>query len=318
MRVLLTGAFGNVGVKTITELLTAGHSIRCFDLPTPSNRKTARQLGSRFEIVWGDITRAEQVCDAVAGCDAVIHDAAIIPPASELDPELTRRVNVEGSRNVIKACEAQETKPRLIFASSISLFGLTQDQSPPRRASDPVVPTDHYTHSKVTCEDMVRASSLDWVILRFSVVLPDKIKRTDGMTLESLFGADPACRVEYVHPADVGLAQTRALGCDAALGKVLLIGGGKQCQVFMRDILAVMLEAVGIGAFPDSNFKRESLYVDWLDTEESQRLLQFQRHDFAEFRAKMRREIRWLRLLIRPLRWPIRAYIRHNNPYASS
>ncbi len=318
MRVLLTGAFGNVGVKTIGELLAAGHSIRCFDLPTVSNQKTARRLGSNFDIMWGDITHAEQVSEAVRGCDAVIHDAAIIPPASELDPQLTRRVNVEGSRNVIEACEAQKAKPRFILASSISLFGPTQDQPPPRRASDPVVPTDHYTHSKVACEDRVRASSLDWVILRFAAVLPDKIARTDGIHLAGLFGVDPTGRVEYVHPADVGLAQTRALSCDTALGKLLLIGGGKQCQVLMRDILAVMLEALGIGAFPDSDFKRESLYVDWLDTEESQRLLQFQRHDFDEFRVKMRREMRWLRLLVRPLRWPIRLYIRRNNPYASS
>ena len=99
--------------------------------------------------------------------------------------------------------------------------------------------------------------------------------------------------------------------------KVLLIGGGKQCQVFMRDILAVMLEAVGIGAFPDSDFKGESLYVDWLDTDESQRLLQFQRYDFSEYCAKISRDMRWLRLLVRPLRRPIRAYIRRNNPYAS-
>ncbi len=318
MRVLLTGAFGTNGIKTIEELVAAGHSVRCFELPTAANQKTARELGNDIEVIWGDVTRADQVGDAVAGCDAVIHDAAIIPPASELDPERTRRVNVEGSCNIIEACEAREQKPRLILASSVSLFGPTQDQSPPRRASDPVVPSDHYSRSKVACEERLRASSLEWVILRFGAVLPEKIERSEAAGIESVFAINPAGRVEYVHPGDVGLAQARALSCDAALGKVLLIGGGAACQVFMRDIFAAMFDAVGIGSFPDSDFNQEFLYVDWLDTEESQRLLQFQRHDFAEYRTKVRRDMRWLRFFLRPLRLPIRAYLQRNNPYTLS
>jgi len=39
MNVLLTGAFGNVGLSTLEELLRQGHQVRCFDLKTRANEK---------------------------------------------------------------------------------------------------------------------------------------------------------------------------------------------------------------------------------------------------------------------------------------
>jgi nucleoside-diphosphate-sugar epimerase len=314
MRVLLTGAFGNIGRETLRELLHAGHEVRCFDLATPRAQQAAAELAGRAEIVWGDITTAEDVTRAVADREAVIHDAAIIPPRSEQEPELTRRVNVEGTGLLLKACEAQERKPRLVFASSMSLFGPAQGRPPPRRADDPVVPTDHYSHSKAECEEMLRASGLDWVILRLGGAPPDEPEPGTRLDLTQFFRIDPATRFEYVHPSDVGLAQTRAIACDAASHRVLLIGGGKRCQITMRDLHDVFLDAAGIGAFPDSAYGDEGYYTDWLDTEESQRLLQYQRHDFESFREAMRRRLRRVRPVVRLLRWPIRRLMLRRSP----
>jgi UDP-glucose 4-epimerase len=41
MRLLLTGAFGNIGSITLVELLKRGHQVRCFDVNTPANRRHA-------------------------------------------------------------------------------------------------------------------------------------------------------------------------------------------------------------------------------------------------------------------------------------
>ena len=316
MRVLLTGAFGNVGTETIRELLAAGHEVRAFELSSKRNEKVAAQFGSRIEVVWGDLRRAQDVNDAIVACDAVIHDAAIIPPASEKNPELTRDVNVEGTKNVIAACEAQSPSPRLILASSISLFGPCQDKPPPRHPREPIVPTDHYTHSKARCEEMLRESRLDWVILRFGAVTPLVLELSGEVALDDFFSVDPGSRVEYVHPSDVGFAQTRAIDCDEALQQVLLIGGGKSSQIHMRDLNAALLGAIGIGVLPDSLFGDTPFYTDWMDTEESQRLLQYQRHDFPSYRRDIYDRMRWTRRLVRPLRRPIRRYLERKSPYA--
>ncbi len=103
MRVLLTGAFGNIGESTLLALLSKGYEIRCFDLDTKRNRKKASELRAHgdFEVVWGSITEKEQLGPALKGLDAIIHLAGIIPPVSEAKPEFAKAVNVGGMMNLL-------------------------------------------------------------------------------------------------------------------------------------------------------------------------------------------------------------------------
>lgn len=83
MKVLLTGAFGNIGGHTLTALVRKGHQIRCFDMPTKANRRAARramrQYGDQVSAGWGDVRRREDVVRAVVDQDAIVHLAFIIP-----------------------------------------------------------------------------------------------------------------------------------------------------------------------------------------------------------------------------------------------
>ena len=76
------------------------------------------------------------------------------------------------------------------------------------------------------------------------------------------------------------------IGGDA-WNKVLLIGGGKTCQITNRELINGLFDRLGIGALPDRAFAPQYLYGDWLDTEESQRLLDFQRHSYDDFLAEV-------------------------------
>ena len=103
MRVLLTGAFGNIGVKTLAELIAQGHKVRCFDTPTKANERVARGFANQIDVRWGDIRRTDDVAAAVAGQDVVIHLAFVIPRLSvtgvnsEDRPDWAREVNVGGT-----------------------------------------------------------------------------------------------------------------------------------------------------------------------------------------------------------------------------
>ncbi len=313
-RILLTGAFGNIGLQTLRELLRAGHRVRCFDLPSPRAKALAGEFRDAAEIAWGDLCSPADVARAVADRDAVIHDAAVIPPLSERKPELTRRVNLEGTRNLVAACEAQRSRPTFVFASSVSLFGRTQHLRPPRRAHEAIAPSDHYSHSKAACEQMIVASDLDWVILRFGAAPPPSPSRKNALGLKQFFAIDPATRVEFVDPRDAGLAQTRAVACEDAIGKILLIGGGRSCQIRMRDLYDAALNALGVGSFPDSAYGGEPYYTDWMDTEESQRLLRYQRYGFALYQDSLMQRMRRLRRMVRPLRRPIRRFMLLHSP----
>ncbi len=80
-----------------------------------------------------------------------------------------------------------------------------------------------------------------------------------------------------MHTRDVGLAVANAVSCDEALSRTLLIAGGKSCRIRASEMRAGFAEVMGMSTFPASAFSREPFYTDFIDTEEAQRLLHFQR-----------------------------------------
>ena len=83
MKVLVTGAFGNLGLMVIRELHRQGIAVRCTDLPSARNRRAARAHQGRVEIAWGDIRDAAWLARQVEGADAVIVGLAMQASARE-------------------------------------------------------------------------------------------------------------------------------------------------------------------------------------------------------------------------------------------
>ena len=54
MRILLTGAFGNIGAHTLPQLLADGHTVRCFDVVSATNRRLTARWWDQVEVVWGE------------------------------------------------------------------------------------------------------------------------------------------------------------------------------------------------------------------------------------------------------------------------
>ena len=316
MKVLLTGAFGNVGTSTLDELIERGHTVRCFDLKTKANEKTARRFEGQIEVVWGDLRHPEDVAAAVRDQDVVVHLAFIIPKMSatgvesEARPNWAREINVGGTRNLIEAMKAQPQPPRLIFTSTYHVYGQTHDQPPPRTVWDPVQPIEHYAHHKVECERMVKSSGLQWAILRLSAALPLAIRLDPGM-----FDVPLNNRMEYVHTQDVGLALANGIDSKEVWGKTLLIGGGERCQYYYREIVGRILEATGVGMLPEEAFGTAPFPTDWVDTTESQRILQYQRRDLGDYVQDMSEVIGYRRHLARLFRPIVRWWLLRKSPY---
>jgi len=301
MRVLVTGAFGRLGQAGIERLLEEGHSVVAFDLPSRRNRKEARRFESRVRTVWGDVRSPEDIGPAVAASDAIIHNAGVLAPASESHPDLAHAVNVGGTRNILNAMSRVEKPPVIVFASSLSVCGPRIPGGPPLTAADPAVGTDNYTSNKAECEELIRRSGLPYVIFRIGVSIGLKTAAGDLSpdVFRVLFSIDPDTRLEWVHPADVALAQVRAIETPAAWGKTLMIGGGESCRLTFRELYGAMFDATGVGRFPPEAYGTGAYYCDWLDTDESQALLDFQRISFEDFIRDMRRASRFTRPLTR-------------------
>jgi nucleoside-diphosphate-sugar epimerase len=106
MKVLLTGALGNIGSHTVRALLEEGHDVVALDRESPAARKTASTLGGRVRVVWGDITDRTSLRAALEGVDAVLHLAAITPPHVDKAPDIARRINVDATLALIELMES--------------------------------------------------------------------------------------------------------------------------------------------------------------------------------------------------------------------
>src|SRR6187401_165392 len=118
--VLVTGATGSVGPRVVRAFLADGSAVRTFS----TNRPPQGLLPADVDVRVGDVTDAESVRAAVAGVDIVVHLAALLHQFDRT-PDLGKRferVNVEGTRNVVRAA-VDEGVTRLVFVSSIAVYG---------------------------------------------------------------------------------------------------------------------------------------------------------------------------------------------------
>jgi UDP-glucose 4-epimerase len=305
MRILITGPFGTIGARVLARLVEQGHEVTCLDLDTPANRAKAARLPSSVKVAYGDVTRQEDVTSAVRGQEAIVHLAAIIPPMSEAKPELAQKVNVEGTRHVVDAIAREVPSAVLVFPSSISVHGYSAGREPPARVGTPYDGRDHYASHKIECEELVRASQVRWVILRIGACVgPDDLEKDGGgeESIRMTFSMNPDTRIEYLHPDDAALAIEAACRTEEAVGKILFLGSGAHSQMTWREFVSTVPRAMGIGPLPVEWFGAEPFYTDWMDTEESERLLRFQHHGYPAYEAALMRRFRATRLLITPLR----------------
>ena len=101
MKVMVTGGTGFTGSHSVRALLAAGHEVRLLVRDPEKVKRIYEPHGIAFdEIVVGDMADAGRVLDALKGCDAVIHTAAMV----DLKASHARQVlqtNLEGVRNVV-------------------------------------------------------------------------------------------------------------------------------------------------------------------------------------------------------------------------
>jgi UDP-glucose 4-epimerase len=320
MQVLITGGFGNVGMSVIHELVRRGHQVTVFELESKRNKKTSQSFNNQITVAWGDLLKPSTLDPVLDNNDVIIHLAAIIPPASEANEALCFKVNVTGTRNLISSIKARARQPAVVFTSSVSVMGLTQARVPPINPYDPPNPTTNYTRSKVEGEHDLAASRLRWCTCRLGAVLSsqsalntDLIKEVFNMNLEN--------RLEMVLDLDVATALANAAELmargDAAQGKILNIGGGKQggFQRHGRDLTIDLFKRMGIGALNERCFSKKEYFIDWMDTIESQSLLSFQNHSFDEAIALFLKPFKKLRPFMRLFSPLIRRSLERQSPW---
>jgi D-erythronate 2-dehydrogenase len=208
MRIVVTGGCGFLGRRLAIRLLGEGCALGPIDelvlfdnaapaLPLPEDR--------RLKLVTGDIADRDTVNQLVApGTDAVFHLAAVVSGEAEVDTDLGYRVNLDGTRAVLDACRARGNRPRLVFASSLAVYG---GALPPAVGDDTALnPQTSYGTQKAIGEllvnDYSRKGFVDGRALRLPTVVvrpgrPNRAASTFASSIirEPLCGQDAVCPV---------------------------------------------------------------------------------------------------------------------------
>jgi UDP-glucose 4-epimerase len=190
-------------------------------------------------------------------------------------------------------------------------------REPPLRVDAQPHPADIYGRTKVACEQSIRDSDLNWSILRIAACPPMRLNFKDIGNLEAIFQTSANGRIEVVHVDDAALAFANAVDCDAAIGKTLFVGGGKQCQSHALDFYNNIFSAMGLLPIKAETLRPGPLHCfgDWLDTSESQQLLQFQRRSLESLVAEVRSNVGFTRSLLRICAPLVRVLLRRRSPY---
>ncbi|MUL75878.1 NAD(P)-dependent oxidoreductase [Mycolicibacterium sp. CBMA 226] len=326
--VLITGAFGQVGKRCAEILLRRGRTVIAMDLRNDKTTAVAAELASQSRdgtlvVAYADLLDADTIAECVSRHKpaAIVHLAAMLAPASYRNPLLARKVNVDGTHNLVAAARALVEPPLFIDASSASVYGSRNRYTHPERitADTPVNPIDQYGEDKVLAEEVVRASGLPYTVLRLGGVISTDVSANFSTDYLVLMRATPRDnQLHTVDARDVALAFANAVDRrDAVNGKTLLIGGDDTHLHAFRDVEDDMMQAFGIGrlgpsaSLPgDPDDDRGWGFTGFFDTTEAQALLEFQEHSWPETVDWVAASVGRLRPLLRILGPVIRPVLR--------
>lgn len=178
MHVVITGANGFIGSRLVQRLLAApafaGARLTLSDTALPYAPRDAR-----VRAVLGDLCDAAVRKDVLGdGADMAFHLAGILGGAAEANYDLARRVNVDATLSLFEALRRPDRPPRVVFASSIAVFGAPM----PSAVDDDTVPrpTMTYGAQKLMMENALAQFSARGWIDGLAIRLPGIVAREDA------------------------------------------------------------------------------------------------------------------------------------------
>ena len=268
MRVLVTGGAGYIGSTAVDILLSQGYEISVLDDCSTGH---ADSVPAGIDFITGSILNHDDLTKALHGCDAVMHFAGkSLVGESVKQPDLYRKVNVEGTRALLDAMHKSGVK-KLVFSSSAATYG--EPEQVPITETAPTQPTNPYGETKLAVDQMISAeadsreisaislryfnvagahkSERGWLAERHNPethLIPNILKSTIDRPVE-IYGTDwptpdGTCVRDYVHVVDLIAAHIKALNM-LRTGKHDFYNLGSGAGYSVKVIVAAASKAAG-------------------------------------------------------------------------
>jgi dihydroflavonol-4-reductase len=257
MKIFVTGADGFLGSNLVRELVDRGYKVRGLVEPESKNGSLN---GLDIEIRRADILDPQKVKDALKGCSSVIHTAAVTatwPSRSEI----VKKVNIQGTRNIIDAVKENGVE-RLVYVGSANSFGFGPKANP----GDETRPYSafkyglDYFNSKYQAQSMVleevRENGLKAVIVNPTFLVgPYDAKPGFGVIILAIYmGRMPGCAPggrNYIHVRDAAVGIVNAYE-KGRVGDCYILGNR---NLSYRELFDMIADETGAKA-PKFNYPR--------------------------------------------------------------
>lgn len=248
MKLLLTGANGFVGSHILDRLVRSGRDVTILLRKTSDTRFIRGHL-PHVRVVYGSLHAQESLRQALEGVDVVIHCAG---KTKAVRKQEYHAVNVEGTQNVVNACNAFSRSIRqLVFISSLAASGPgtvglpASEDAPPR-------PVSEYGKSKLLAEKCIRRTSrVPYTILRPAAVYGPRDRDFYLAFRMARWGFAPLINggsqdLSLIYVADVAAGVLKSVGREQSLGNTYHLA--HPVPLAQKEFLLRIAEVMGVKA----------------------------------------------------------------------
>lgn len=259
-KILVTGADGFIGSHLTEELVRRGYDVRAFVLYNSFNswgwlEQTPPEIKNSLDVFAGDVRDPHGVKEALKGCDAVLHLAALIAiPYSYHSPDTYVDTNIKGTLNILQAARELGTA-KVVQTSTSEVYGTARFV--PITEAHPLQGQSPYSASKIGADQMSLAfySSFNMpvaVIRPFNTYGPRQSARAIIPTvITQIASGKRRIKLGALHPtrdfnfvSDTVRGFIAELESDRGIGEVINIGSNYEISI--GETVQLIAEVMGV------------------------------------------------------------------------
>ena len=293
--ILVTGADGFIGSHLTEALVRQGYKVRAFVYYNSFNSwgwldHCTEDVKGNFEVFAGDIRDPHGVKEAMKGCEAVLHLAALIAiPFSYHSPDSYVDTNIKGTLNVLQAARELGVK-RVIHTSTSEVYGTAQFV--PINESHPLKGQSPYSATKIAADQLAysfyASFGLPVITIRpfntygprqsARAVIPTIITQIANGVHEIMLGAVNPTR-DFTYVGDTVDGFIAALDAKTGFGEVINLGSN--FEISIKETAQIISETMGVSIKITSDPERvrpEKSEVErlWADTTKARELINWE------------------------------------------